>query len=136
MKYLKLYEGWIKGEVSLKDMFSPYIDWEFIKDAEDMSLEYLDRGLYLSLFVYYESKPLYAVYYANYKEVNPFWFQIFISDGHVLDKNNIKYNVSILNADPENNDRPGYASICIEESNELGDRLKSAYPDKKIMVSQ
>lgn len=118
MKYLKAYES--------HDSFGT-INWLMIEDIKDMSLEYLDDGFILGIYVY-SSKfgAIYRLTYCHNDGVNGHW--------RLKDKNNhwdnsdklghIFYSILLYNI----SDAKHYP----KESKELISRIEEAYPDEDI----
>ena len=127
MKHLKSYNESIVSQ-GLKDMLNDYINWKLIDDAKDMSLEYLDQGMRLTLWADYgvnkgTSKELYSISYCheyqNEDIINPsIYTRCYLEYGGT-----VRYGMFL---DDFN------SGVCFEESKELVDRLKEAYPDEII----
>ena len=72
MRYIKSYKIFESFEESdVQDVFEPYINWELVRDVQEMSLEYIDGGMILNLEITYgkyESvlKPPFYIYHMQY----------------------------------------------------------------------
>jgi len=124
LKTYKLFESNGSTESELKDLFEPYINWDLIEDAKDMSLEYLDEGMRLFLEIAYDYK--YYIYYMGFSNYENFseWTTYFLTKDSLykikpIDKSKVRY-LFRLNGSYNN----------FEE--ELVSRIKEAYPNEKI----
>ena len=134
MRYLKLYE-WYKSAVvdrspkQVEELFSPYINWEMIQDVKDLSLEYLDKGITLELYISVDEVVIYEMYFnhdinkSNYK-----WNRTQQDDVDA-----IEYYFDFLPVKRMDN------TFSVEMRREVNedlfefvDILKSMYPDEKI----
>lgn len=128
MKYLaSINEKYNKEKC--EEVFSPLIDWNFVEDLKDMSLEYLDMGgvLFLS-FIYLSGKnnqhELFRLIYSHDSLYN-FWYEvneIFVKFPNVK-KLFYKFNIDFRS---ENHD----VKLI---NNELRERVVEAYPNIKII---
>lgn len=150
MKYLKLYEE--SNSVNK-------INWEMIEDIKDMSLEYLDGGCMLGLYVYGvhlywlpdrkdkkvlgNGESIYRFYYSHENGFREEWStkKVKNSNGRAW----LHYNNSdklgqicyvIILYGKYGDSKYGYSMMRNPEiSNELIDRIKEAYPNEDIRSS-
>lgn len=133
MKYIKNFNESISSE-DTKEVFEPYIDWNMIYDIKDMSLEYLDEGYDLEIFVFYKHFYIYWLRY-NHNEDYKYWYptsslyRLFSSDVvsvydlEPIDENKISYKISIAG---------GLFTRANMHYRDLMDRIKIAYPNISI----
>jgi len=134
MKYLKsykLFELQISGfeESDIKSVFEPYINWNLVRDVEEMSLEYIDNDMILNLEITYDKK--YYIYFMRYDHSgsNGGWmigsFNSLTEGPYELepiDKSKMVYQFYLTKDE----------MIQKEADNELESRIKEAYPDENI----
>lgn len=138
MKYLKIFNETLESKVfelqisgfeesDIQDVFEPYINFELIKDAQDMSLDYIDDGMTLNLEITYDD--IYYFYYMRYNHSGPVssWMVGFVNnltegpyELEPIDKSKIVYLFYFNGSDRK---------IKQEANNELESRLREAYPD-------
>ena len=80
-----------------KKAFTPFINWDLIADAKEISLDYLDKGCSLSIFVNYnkyanETDSIYFKTFNHENEYIPVWQRIFPVN---VNPRNIKYRFRI-----------------------------------------
>ena len=81
MKYLKSinevgsYIGHMTSSEKVKDIFTPFINWDLIEDVKDMSLEYIDLDMTLNLSVKQNDVWIYAVLF-NHNMNDVTWFNV------------------------------------------------------------
>jgi len=136
MKYLtsinEKYNKW-----ACEKTFSPLIDWNFVEDLKDMSLEYLDEGgsLYLS-FIYLSGKnnnqhELFRLIY-KHGGLYQYWYEVnevFVKFPNIS-KLFYKFKISYLN--PLN--PPGGYDYQKLINNDLRERVLDAYPNMKNKI--
>lgn len=125
MKYIRLYEH--------KFYIDSLINWDLIKDAKDMALEYIDEGFTLYLFVLVDEK--YRYNSKAFRILNlEFDHNTFIANKDYTYSTELaikriknmetKYEMVLMNTHYVDN--PKYLD-------ELINRLKSAYPNENII---
>lgn len=132
MKYLKtykLFESIGFTESDIKDVFEPYINWDLIRDAQDMSLEYLDEGMKFNLEITYDDK--YYIYYMRFSNDENFseWkigMMNDLTEGlyelEPIDKSKLIYQFYLT--------KDGLYNKSADE--ELESRIKEAYPNENV----
>ena len=138
MRYLKSYKIFESFEESdVQEVFEPYINWELVRDVQEMALEYIDGGMILNLEITYgkyESvlKPPFYIYHMTYNHdgVKGTWkpesFNNLTEGPYELDpidKIEMVYQFYLVN------ERGLYSK---EEDKELESRIKEAYPNENI----
>jgi len=138
MRYLKSYKIFESFEESdIQDVFEPYINWELVRDVQEMALEYIDEGMILNLEISYGkylsvSKPPFYIYHMTYNHdgVKRTWkpesFNNLTEGPYELDpidKSEMVYQFYLV-------DELGLYSK--EEDKELESRIKEAYPNENI----
>ena len=139
MRYLKSYKIFESFEESdVQDVFEPYINWELVRDVQEMSLEYIDGGMILNLEITYgkyESvlKPPFYIYHMqyNHNSIKRTW-KISglesLTEGpyelEPIDKSEMVYQFYLVD---ENT-----GLYCSDEDKELESRIKEAYPNEII----
>ena len=135
LKSYKLFESFEESDV--QDVFEPYINWELVRDVQEMALEYIDEGMILNLEISYgkyESvlKPPFYIYHMQYnhdgiiKNWKPESFNNLTEGPYELesiDKSEMVYQFYLV-------DELGLYSK--EEDKELESRIKEAYPNENI----
>ena len=138
MRYLKSYKIFESFEESdVQEVFEPYINWELVRDVQEMALEYIDGGMILNLEITYgkyESvlKPPFYIYHMQYNHdgIKRTWkpesFNNLTEGPYELDpidKIEMVYQFYLVN------ERGLYSK---EEDKELESRIKEAYPNENI----
>ena len=139
MRYIKSYKIFESFEESdVQDVFEPYINWELVRDVQEMSLEYIDGGMILNLEITYgkyESvlKPPFYIYHMqyNHNSIKRTW-KISglesLTEGpyelEPIDKSEMVYQFYLVD---ENT-----GLYCSDEDKELESRIKEAYPNEII----
>ena len=139
MRYLKSYKIFESFEESdIQDVFEPYINWELVRDVQEMALEYIDGGMILNLEITYgkyESvlKPPFYIYHMqyNHNSIKRTW-KISglesLTEGpyelEPIDKSEMVYQFYLVD---ENT-----GLYCSDEDKELESRIKEAYPNEII----
>lgn len=123
MKYIKLYE---EIDQSFIYQVSQFINWKMISDIKDMSLEYIDEGYTLHIFVFYtmnngiSAKTMRLTF--NHKQSDIDWG----IHRDIEKKENIYYKVRLISK------KAGNFILNNEKTIELVDRIKGAYPNEKV----
>lgn len=131
LKTYKIFELQISGfdESDIKDVFEPYINWNLVRDVEEMSLEYIDDGMMLSLEVTYDKS--YYIYHMRYDHSGSTsaWMTGSFNDLtegpyelEPIDKTKMVYQFYLTKND----------MIQKEADNELESRIKESYPNENI----
>jgi len=111
MKHIKFFEAY-----EVDDRIRYLINWKMIEDVKDMALEYIDNGLTLVIFIYYKSR-LYELVYNHdidsFKKLASFWSH-----------DELRYLIEL---------HIGEYETVINQTEELVDRVKEAYPNEKII---
>ena len=131
MKYLKLYESMATdmSRVQVEELFSPYMNWDMIADAKDMSLEYLDKGLELEMIVTVNHIIIYEMYFSHNDSNSSQWCST-----NQYDVNHIDYYFDF--SSPSNRYKSYPLDTSLEEDlSGFLDRLKEVYPSEKIHKS-
>lgn len=126
MKYLRLFEDLIN-----KDIIMNNIDWDMIQDIKDISLEYLDNGMQLLIYVEYYLMSKYGEYSTETMYVISFSHDKNLTDEEyrgddcgieIKDFNlqKIKYNVNLHKES---------GILDVKATNELRNRIRLAYPN-------
>jgi len=138
MRYLKSYKIFESFEESdVQEVFEPYINWELVRDVQEMSLEYIDGGMILNLEISYgkyESvlKPPFYIYHMTYNHdgIKRTWkpesFNTLTEGPYELEpigKSEMVYQFYLVN------ERGLYSK---EEDKELESRIKEAHPNENI----
>ena len=139
MRYLKSYKIFESFEESdVQEVFEPYINWELVRDVQEMALEYIDGGMILNLEITYgkyESvlKPPFYIYHMqyNHNSIKRTW-KISglesLTEGpyelEPIDKSEMVYQFYLVD---ENT-----GLYCSDEDKELESRIKEAYPNENI----
>ena len=139
MRYLKSYKIFESFEESdVQDVFEPYINWELVRDVQEMSLEYIDGGMILNLEISYgkyESvlKPPFYIYHMKYNHdgIKRTWkpesFNTLTEGPYELepiDKSEMVYQFYLVDGNT--------GLYCGDEDKELELRIKEAYPSENI----
>lgn len=139
MRYLKSYKIFESFEESdVQDVFEPYINWELVRDVQEMSLEYIDGGMILNLEITYgkyESvlKPPFYIYHMqyNHNSIKRTWkisgLETLTEGPYELepiDKSEMVYQFYLVD---ENT-----GLYCSDEDKELESRIKEAYPNEIV----
>lgn len=124
MKYLKLYEDtYVTNENTYKD----YIDWKFIDDIIDMSMDYIDNGCYLNILIIHNNINVLSVQYVEYKKIITWYLMKKSSMSKSIDQDSLEYHIKLYNLRRlEQED--------ILDTKELIERARIAYPHKKISL--
>jgi hypothetical protein len=134
MKYLKsykLFELQISGfeESDIKSVFESCINWNLVRDVEEMSLDYIDNDMILNLEITYDKK--YYIYFMRYDHSGSKsdWMTgsfNSLTEGpyelEPIDKTKIVYQFYLTKDE----------MIQKEADNELESRIKEAYPNENI----
>ena len=133
MKYLKTYKLFESNKptgLDINDVFEPYINWNLIDDAKDMSLEYLDEDMVLFLDIIYDDK--YEIYYMSFSSYVNFsrWRRSYLTEDSLyklkpIDKSKLIYQFYLTNK---------YGLYDISASKELVSRIKEAYPNENVDI--
>lgn len=128
MKYLKKYKLFERFEESdTQNVFEPYVNWDMIETLKDMSLEYLDEGMTLTLEIIYLDKSFYFMKY-NHEKLNSSWNCTFddLTEGpyelEPIKPNYITYKFYLIKI----------GKTTVKSGHELRSRMKEAYPNENI----
>lgn len=131
MKYLKtykLFESTGFTESDIKDVFESYINWDLIRDAQDMSLEYLDEGMKFNLEITYDDYYIYYMRFSNDANLSEWKIGMMndLTEGpyelEPIDKSKLIYQFYLT--------KDGLYNKSANE--ELESRIKEAYPNENV----
>lgn len=149
MKYLKLYEeinyheeGYYMDSEEVERIFTPMINWNLINDVKDMSLELIDWGYYLTIFVYRDGGS--ELYKLNFDHTHneTKWFELHgYRNAYLQPNQDISYRIS-LDTDPDfdwqmylKNKYFNSNFFINKKENDMEDllgRVRETYPNEKI----
>ena len=110
-----------------KDYLNSIINWEMIADAKELSLDYLDQGMILTIYVLNDGMLLYIeIYSHDLNDVEKVW-----DERIIVYKFDIRYKF-FLSEYVDGDDYHKPTENCYIFKNELVDILKEMYPDEKI----
>lgn len=129
MKYIKVFEEYkfIKVTKLVEDYLSKLINWDMIKDIKDMSLEYLDEGYELMIWIYNNSGNEHQLVYFigfSHSDCEEEWQDL----DHIFKLGDeTEYRIRFRR----------HNGVVICDMNDIGmkefnDRIKAAYPNENI----
>jgi len=121
-----LGEIWSSGQVD--KVFTPLVNWELIADAKDLSLDYLDNGCWLSIYIKYkfDNRADSVIYTESFSHDNSIkcWQPCYILN---VDKRNLVYYFKLYHLNRSNN-----FGKFDDEIGEIISILKEMHPDENI----
>ena len=133
MKYLKTYESSLDSITfdSIKEELTGLVNWELIQDAEDASLDYIDIGDTLYIYVSYGLRYFYSIEFNHSVNKNEWrraianWMVFNTTDK--LKSDMISYVINLSKSSKHD--------IDYRNGDELRNLLSEMYPDEKIKAS-
>lgn len=129
MKHIKLYESFNNFDEDVKNL----INWNLVEDIKDMSLDYIDNGLTLSIYIR-----------ALFNKHRQHWLYRIIFNHEKCFSQNVWEDNKFIEIEGYSNLRIEYGiTLFLEETGqciydgqekELVDRVKEAYPEELIVV--